>query len=210
MAQTLPLRSDLLPTALKAVLADVGTSGFDPRHTVRCIGVATFRSQDSRDLACLLDVDAQVSGWSCLPEPLVCDDCVLPLDFEVNGANGVELLAVVAASPDTLPAWAVEAAKERGAVLRLVAVANLVGDRLENCRELLRYAKWRVSLSDRIRLLAALDHEGSMTLVECMSAVRNAADPIGVVAALALKRFVEIDLDTGPLGPETKVTRFRG
>src|SRR4051794_37903736 len=97
MAQTLSFRSDPLPTARKAVLADVGASAFDPRHTVRCIGEATFRSQDSRDLACLLDVDAQVSGWSCLPEPLVCDDCVLPLDFEVNGANGVELLAVVAA-----------------------------------------------------------------------------------------------------------------
>lgn len=210
MAQTLPFRSDLVPIVRKAVLADVGASGFDPRHTVRCIGVATFRSQDSRDLACLLDVDPQVSGWSCLPEPLVCGDRVLPLDFEVNGANGVELLAVVAAPPETVPTGAVEAAKERGAVLRLIPVADLCGDRLESARELMRYAKWRVSLSDRIRLLAALDQEGSMTLVECMSAVRNAADPIGVVAALALRRFVAIDLDSGPLGPETRVTRFRG
>lgn len=210
MAQTLPTRSDPVLTVRRASRADMETSVFDPRHTVRCVGEARFRSQDSRDLACLLDVDSQVSGWSCLPAPLVSGDCVLPLDFEVHGVNGVEYLAVVATRADGAPPWASEAAVEHGATLRLVAAAELAGDRLENCRELLRYAKWRVSLSDRIRLLAALDQEGSMTLVECMSAVRNAMDPIGVVAALALRRFVEIDLDSGPLGPETRVTRFRG
>jgi hypothetical protein len=188
----------------------VGTP-FEPRHAVRCVGEMRFRYQAARDLACLLDLDGDVTEWTCLPPPLDDDGRTYVIDFSVTRTSGTELVCV-AALPENFsaPHWAIEAASEREATLRIVPVEDLVGDRLDNCRELLRYAKWRVSLSQRIGLLAALDHEGSLTLVECMSAVRNAADPIGVVAALALRRFVEIDLDSGPLGPETRVTRFRG
>ncbi|KAB0679062.1 hypothetical protein F6X38_14300 [Aureimonas leprariae] len=158
-----------------------------------------------------MDVDADVVEWSCLPRPLADGGRTYVVDLAVTRASGRELVAV-AERPENFsaPGWAQEAAAERGAVLRIVPAADLAGDRLENSRELLRYAKWRVSLSQRIVLLAALDQEGSLSLIECMSAVRNAADPIGAVAALALRRFVEIDLDSGPLGPETRVTRFRG
>jgi hypothetical protein len=85
-----------------------------------------------------------------------------------------------------------------------------VGVRLENARELLRYASWRVSLSDRVRLLAALDQEGSLTMAEAMTTIRNGADPIAAIAALCLHRFIEIDLDSGRIGPQTRVAPFRG
>lgn len=184
---------------------------FAPRHAVRCVGELRFRNQSARDLACLLDLDADVVDWTCLPPPLEYGTLRFAVDLAVTRSSGVELVLVDTGSENfTLPAWADEAAAERGAVLRIVPAGELVGDRLANARELLRYAKWRVSLSQRIGLVAALDQEGSLTLVECMSAVRGATDPIGVVAALALRRFVEIDLDSGPLGPETRVTRFRG
>lgn len=186
-------------------------SSFEPRHAVRCVGEMRFRHQAARDLACLLDFDSDVSEWTCFPPPLHDGERTFVVELAVTRSSGTELVRV-AALPENFsaPQWVAEAARVRGATLRVVPVDDLAGDRLENCRELLRYAKWRVSLSQRIGLLAALDQEGSLTLVECMSAVRNAIDPIGVVAALALRRFVEIDLDSGPLGPETRVTRFRG
>ncbi|MGR9220970.1 hypothetical protein ACU8OK_25605 (plasmid) [Rhizobium leguminosarum] len=36
-----------------------------PLATIKCSGSPFFRSQDSRDLACLLDVDPDVARWSC-------------------------------------------------------------------------------------------------------------------------------------------------
>ncbi len=186
-------------------------ASFDPCNTVRCAGEARFRSQAARDAACLFDVDFDVLDWSCLPPVFSSGPETFPVDFALPRSSGIEYVTV--ADRDELrvpPEWASRTAADFGAKLLVVPVADLAGHRLDNARELMRYAKWRVSLSQRITLLTALDSEGSLTLVECMSAVRNSADPVGVVAALALRRFVEIDLDSGPLGPETRVTRFRG
>ena len=87
--------------------------------------------------------------------------------------------------------------------------ADFPAVRLDNARELLRYARWRPTLGDRVRLLAFLDQEGSLCLADCMTAIRAGRDPIGTIAALALRRFVEIELDEAPIGPETRVSRFR-
>lgn len=189
----------------------VAAVSFEPRNTVRCAGEARFRSQAARDAACLFDVDPDVLDWSCLPPAFSNGSESFAVDLVVTRSSGLEYVAVSdgIGMPDA-PDWACRAAADFGAVLRVVPHADILGHRLENARELLRYAKWRVSLSQRITLLAALDSEGTLTLIECMSAVRNCADPIGAVAALALRRFVEIDLDSGPLGPETRVIRFRG
>jgi hypothetical protein len=42
-----------------------------------------------------------------------------------------------------------------------------------------------------------------------MTTIRNGADPIAAIAALALRRFVDLDLDSGRIGPETRVARWR-
>lgn len=189
----------------------IAAIAFEPRNTVRCAGEARFRSQAARDAACLLDVDPDVLDWCCLPPAFSNGSDTFAVDLAATRASGLEYIAVTEGDDaPSAPEWACREAADFGARLRVLPSADILGHRLDNARELLRYAKWRVSLSQRITLLAALDSEGSLTLVECMSAVRNSTDPIGVVAALALRRFVEIDLDSGPLGPETRVIRFRG
>ncbi len=189
----------------------VAAVSFEPRNTVRCAGEARFRSQAARDAACLFDVDPDVVDWSCLPPAFSNGSETFPVDFALTRSSGIEYVTVAdLGHVSSAPEWACRAAADLGAKLLVVPTADLAGHRLDNARELMRYAKWRISLSQRITLLAALDSEGSLTLLECMSAVRNSADPIGVVAALALRRFIEIDLDSGPLGPETRVIRFRG
>lgn len=89
-------------------------------------------------------------------------------------------------------------------------MADLEGSfRLRNSKDLLRYGFYRPPLGDRIRLLAALDDMGSLTVAECMSAVREGR-PMPTVAALILQGFLAIDLDETLIGPETQVRRIRG
>ena len=81
------------------------------------------------------------------------------------------------------------------------------GFRLDNARDLLRYATYRVSLGDRVRLLTLLEEQGPMPLAACMQVIRDGRDAIGTIAAMALRRFVGIDLDDARIGPETRVSR---
>jgi len=91
-----------------------------------------------------------------------------------------------------------------GSDVRIITSADLDPVRLQNARLVLPYARWRVSLDDRVRLLAVLDEEGSVTLAECLSIFRNTTRPVAAVASLALDRVVDLDLDT-PLGSRTRV-----
>ena len=52
--------------------------------------------------------------------------------------------------------------------------------------------------------------EGTRSDAEAMTTIRNGADPIAAIAALCLHRFIEIDLDSGRIGPQTRVAPFRG
>jgi hypothetical protein len=79
--------------------------------------------------------------------------------------------------------------------------------RLKNAKDLLRYGGYETPLSDRIRLLAALEDNGSLTVAECLPAFQD-IKPIAGLASLVLHRFVTMDLDE-IIGPETQVTRFR-
>lgn len=208
MHQTNPPLPEEYPRRRAKRAKAVAATSFEPRNTVRCAGEARFRCQAARDAACLLDVDTDVLDWSCLPPVLSNGTETFAVDLAVTKASGIEYLAVrEQVDGPGAPDWAGRAAAELGATLRVVPHADLLGYRLENARELLLYARWRVSLSQRITLLAALDEEGSLTLAECLSAVRGNSDPIGIVAALALRRFVELDLDSSLLGPETRVIR---
>ncbi|ANY81179.1 hypothetical protein BB934_25605 [Microvirga ossetica] len=101
-----------------------------------------------------------------------------------------------------------EAARDAGLRYEAVPEADLHdGFRLDNARDLLRYAAYRITLGDRVRLLSLLEEQGPMPLAVCMQAIRNGRDAIGVIAAMALRRFVEIDLDEARIGPETRVSR---
>ena len=46
-----------------------------------------------------------------------------------------------------------------------------------------------------------------MPLAACMQVIRDGRDSIGTIAAMALRRFVDIDLDEACIGPETRVSR---
>lgn len=176
---------------------------FFPRGTVRCINQPLFRSPSSRDVACLLDVDPAVTSWSCLPVELRLGSKYHIPDFAVEGIDGNYLLDVGATA-----AWVENAAasvgyRHRSGVYNLAELSL----RLANARDLLRYAAYNVSLGDKIRLLGALEHEGSMSITDCAPLIMNSSDPIGTIASMVLQRIVDIDLDEEPIGPRTRIRR---
>lgn len=192
--------------ALDAVRAEAAAVIFHPRGTIRCVGRPLFRSQLARDLACLLDVDADVSEWSCLPLVLRDGPRSHVPDFLVSGGQGPCLMD---AGDGPADAWIEDAARQEGLrYVRRSADEIVKGPLLANAVDLLRYARWSCSLGDRVRLLAALDETGSMPLVECLSAFKETA-PIAGLSSLILHRFVEVDLDEARIGPETIVRRCR-
>lgn len=65
----------------------------------------------------------------------------------------------------------------------------------------------RVRASDRVRILQALTEDGPMPLDRVAAEARWTTDPIGTVLSMACQDLVEMDLVSGPLGPETRVRR---
>lgn len=193
---------------LARVREGAATLSFTPRGAVRCRGMPLFRTQASRDLACLLDVDPAVESWTCLPMVLHHPEGMHVPDFAVVRSTGTVLVDAVPADAASLPAWVPDAARAAGCGYGSHAEADLHdGFRLDNARDLLRYASYRISLGDRVRLLTLLDDQGPMPLASCMQVIRDGRDAIGTIAAMALRRFVDIDLDEARIGPETRVSR---
>jgi hypothetical protein len=169
-----------------------------------------FRTQAARDAACLLDTDRTILGWSCLPEIISWHDHRHVPDFGVERSVGITLVDVVPVMGATPPSWAPTAAKNCGHRYDVMAEATFMENhRLTNAREMLRYAAYDVSLGDRVRLVSFLDEHGPAPLAACMSVIRNGRDPVGALAALALRRFIDIEIDEALLGPDTMVSRFR-
>ncbi|MEI5679545.1 MULTISPECIES: hypothetical protein [unclassified Mesorhizobium] len=192
---------------LAAVRAKAAGNSFKPKGTVRCLGEPLFRSQLARDLACLLDTDPDVQSWSCLPIAFRRRTTLHVPDFLVEGPGEVWLHD--AASGVVENAWIAEAVRSSGRGYQSSSVHEIQsGFRLENSRDLLRYARWQCPLGDRIRLLAALDEQGSLTFAECLP-VFHETRAIAGLASLILHRFVEADLDGARIGPETTVRRCR-
>jgi len=81
------------------------------------------------------------------------------------------------------------------------------GFRLRNARDLLRYAATVTPLGDRLRLLGALEENGSLPLAECLNVFQEVR-PVPGLASLVLHGYVEIDLDGAPIGPESSVRRI--
>ena len=96
-----------------------------------------------------------------------------------------------------------------GATYGLLSVSEVYdGFRLQNAKDLLRYGHVVAPLGDRLRLLGALDENGSLTFTECLAAFQESR-PVPGLASLILRGYVEVDLDEAPIGPETVVRRIR-
>ena len=195
------LRVSISDARLDRVRAEASNNSFLPRHSVRCVGPALFRSQAARDFACLLDIDPTVECWSCLPATIYEQNRAHVPDFAIT-VNGETVFA------DALPppAWVLETSFPTGYKYGFDFSSSRHPHTVANAKDLLRYASLSVSLGDRVRLLACLDEHGSLPLADCAQVIRNCIDPVGAIAALALRRVVIIDLDDGPIGPQTRVT----
>lgn len=191
---------------IEAVRAEAQALSFYPRNSVLCAGTPLFRNQLARDFGCLLDVDPDVNEWSCLPLALRNGAHFHVPDFLVSAGRESLLVDVGECAPKP---WIEDAASKTGHRYKWKAAQEIrAGVRLANARDLLRYARWQCPLGDRVRLLAALDEFGSMTVAESLPAFRETV-PIAGLSSLILHRFVEIDLDEARIGPETVVRRCR-
>lgn len=188
-----------------APAAPPAISLFHPRATIKCRGSAMFRSQVARDVACLLDVDTAVSSWQCQPLVSQGRSADGTPDFLVTyeGGGSRYLDAPDRPRPDLKFVQNLDCEH-----LQLTHEEVYDGLRLQNARDLLRYGNWKTPLGDRVRLLAALDEHGTLTLAECLGAFQETR-PVAGIASLILTGFVEVDLDAAPLGPETQVRRIR-
>jgi hypothetical protein len=166
-------------------------------QTLRCRGEVQLPSAFSMDVARLLDIDPAVDHWQC-QVPLVGIEVVA--DFVTHGAGGQEYF-VLDFGDRVLP--------ERSHLplgMRIVSAGDVDLVRLCNAKLILPFARWRVSLDDRVRLLAVLDEEGSVTLADCLGILRNTSRPVAAVASLALAHIVDMDLDE-PIGSRTRAIR---
>lgn len=168
-----------------------------PLATIKCDGPAVFRSQAARDYACLLDLDPDVHQWSCSDIVLRHGDDSHRIDLVVINTDGETCLVTVGKRSLSSPQWAAEAVEDFAQ-----------GSRLRNAKDLLRYGFHCCPLGDRVRLLAALDDLGSLTVAECLAAFQE-GKAMPSLASLILNGFLEVDLDLGLIGPETQVRRIR-
>ena len=200
-----PIDTDFLASAR----AQAARRSHHPRGTVRCVGVPLFRNKLARDCACLFDFAPDILSWSCLPLELSDTRSFHVPDFKIERATGLTLVDVFQSLDDASVRWIKERALEAGYQHDVVMEQQInSGFRLRNAQDLLRYARWRTPLGDRLRLLAALDEHGTMTVTECLSAFRETL-PIAGLASLILHRFLEVELDDELINPDTTVRRRR-
>lgn len=179
---------------------------FYPSATIRCDGPAIFRSQFARDVACLLDIDDAITEWRCQSLPFQNGTAIYRPDFVAKVDQDT---VVIDALAEYTPLWMADAVREGGYKYEAVRRNELPAIRLKNAKDLLRYGKFQTGLEDRVRLLAALDEHGTLSLAECLSAFRETR-PIAGLASMVLNRFIDLDLDEALIGPESTVRRRRG
>jgi len=196
-----------MPAALYAAYSEASTKQFYPKGTVRCSGDPMFRSQLARDLACMLDVDREVVAWLCLPIELNADFGPHVPDVMVDYQDGKRVFLDAVEEEGSCDI--AEAAAIAGIHHRFVTRTSIQeGFRLQNARDLLRYANYRTPLNDRVRLLAILDDAGSVSIGECLTVFRE-VQPMTGVAWMILHRMIETDLDAAMIGPESVLRRFQ-
>ncbi len=179
---------------------------FYPLSTVRCDGPVLFRDQLSRDIACILDVDDDIVSWSCRSFSLTQDGQTYRPDFHVHRADCSFL--VDGSREEAAPEWVRDQADRAGLSYEVVKASELPPIRLKNAKDLMRYARYEAALSDRVRLLAALDECSSLSVADALIVFRE-TKPMAGLASMVLHRFVTMDLDERLIGPETTVRRRR-
>lgn len=184
---------------------------FFPFATLKCVGRPLYRSREARDYACLLDLDPKVSAWRCVPQPVINDSGARKprhhhVDFAVETEHEALLVDIRQRDAGTV-GWIARLAEKQGYRYLAVSSSEFVGaPRMQNAKDLIRYAGYDAPLGDRIRILAALEEMGTLTLAECLSVVRE-SKPMPTIATMILKNILEVDLDEALLGPETVVRR---
>lgn len=173
----------------------------------RCVGRFIARDQLTRDVACLLDFEDAVSSWNCRSLQLRQGFDTYSPDFVAERQCDVLVIDVV--GQRCPPQWISEAVTSEGFTYRTMSRGDIDPIRLKNCKDLLQCSGGEVSLGDRVRLLSVLDQQYSLTLAESL-AVFQETKPIRGLANMVIGRFIEIDLDTALIGPETVVRRYRG
>ena len=193
---------------VEAINAVAARKSFYPPGTLKCDGPASFRSQVARDVACLLDIDTEVHAWRCNPPALLVSDNPYVCDFLVTDVHGMETLVDAPDRDDVTEADLVHASDRAGFGFTRKTKADVYGGpRLRNAKDLLRYSNYNVPLGDRLKLLAALEEHGSLTVAECLTAFSETR-PIGGFASMVLHGLLEVDLDGGLIGPGTAVRRI--
>ncbi|MDD1498849.1 hypothetical protein PVA19_10545 [Agrobacterium sp. CNPSo 3708] len=204
------------PTDLAGLRLRTDGSGpverFRPFGTVRCTNTPYFKSQLARDQACLLDLDDDVVAWCCRPTGM--DILLLQRgwrgevpDFMASYANGQDVYISVREERGDPELTEIAACGRFTHTYASRAQINS-GYRLQNAKDLLRYARYRCPLGDRMRILSALEHEGSATVAECLDAFKE-INPMAGLSSLILHRFVALELDVEPIAPTTTVSIFR-
>ncbi|WP_051559028.1 hypothetical protein [Allorhizobium undicola] len=193
--------------ALNAAYEQASKQIFYPRSTVRCSADPMFRSRLARDLGCILDVDPNVIAWLCLPLQFDTELGPHVPDFFVEYEGGLKF-CLDAVEKLELPKIR-EGAALAGHRYRGVSRAEIqAGYRLANARDMLRYARTRTPLNDRLRLLSILEEVGSMTIAESFGVFRE-VQPMTGVSWMVLHRLIAVELDDAMLCPETVIRRFQ-
>ncbi len=181
-----------------------------PARTIKCVGHALFRSQQARDYACVLDLDPDVVSWRCIPQAIVNDSgAARPQWWHVDlviETMSEKLLVDVWHTTTGGPTWMTKRAERLGYRYRPTSILEIGQTRLQNATQLFEYARAAAPLGDRIRILAALDEAGSLTLGECLSTVRE-SQAMHTVASMIVQGLLLVDLDAALFGPETVVRR---
>ncbi|TCQ04692.1 hypothetical protein C8J34_1088 [Rhizobium sp. PP-F2F-G36] len=180
---------------------------FHPTATVRNDGQPRFRTQASRDYACLLDFDDDVASWICTPAELPTPQGFHVPDFLVCYEDGRGCFVDVSDNDLTHVTAAASALNLKHQTVSPASFAT--GNRLRNARDLLRYGRYRTPLGDRVRVLAALEECGSMTVAEAFSIFRE-IQPMPGIASLVLGRHISIEMDDDLIGARTTLRAFEG
>jgi len=169
-----------------------------------------YRSAAVRDLAIILDFNPTITAWECGSRQIPVGNTRHRADITAHDVDGtIWLIDAPDRKLKAQVAALASSARSLGFRYRQVERTEIYdGFRLRNARDLLRYCGNDVPLGDRVRLLATLDENGSLTLSECLQIVRE-TKPIAALASMILQGFIEVELDDALIGPETKVTRMR-
>lgn len=204
------MSAEIVARAVAAAKAKASFRVYPPTCTVRCHGLPIFRSQTARDLACLLDINPSVLMWRCMPPAIEVDGVSYVADFLVLTEDGKSwLFDAPDRNSNTDPQSIREAALAVELRYRLLEPEEVYdGFRLRNAKDLLRYGAHRATLDDRLRVLAALDEQGALTVSDCLRAIRE-SNPTAALASMILQGVLEVELDDALISPATMVRRIR-